>query len=330
MSGDSGSGDSGSGESGSEESESATLHSTDPVLREFAELVGETDAVAVAGGRTRWSAGGDLDSSARVIQAPTGIVDYVPEEMIVRVRAGMSVADLHAELAAKGQRTGLPERGGTVGGALVVGENDLTVLGRGTVRSALLQVRYVSAEGRIVNGGGPTVKNVTGFDLPRLIVGSLGTLGFVAEVILRTNPIPAVSQWYLASDADPFASYRSVMAPSAVVYDGTNTLVLLEGHAVDVAQQAGQLAATGSYAETGAPPSPTGHRWSLAPSELTRIEAHATGAFNALVGVGTVWAAKPQPARTLSPELQVVHDRMKMQFDPTGRLNPGRNPGANR
>ncbi len=319
-----------SGDSGSGDSSSATLHSTDPVLREFAELVGETDGVAVAGGRTRWSAGGELDSAARVIQAPSGIVDYVPEEMIVTVRAGTPVAELHAELAAKGQRTGLPERGGTVGGALAVGENDVTVLGRGTVRSALLQVRYVSSEGRIVNGGGPTVKNVTGFDLPRLMVGSLGTLGCLAEVIVRTNPIPTVSQWYLASDADPFASYQAVMAPSAVVYDGTNTLVLLEGHAVDVDQQAGELAATGSFVEVGPPSLPTGHRWSLPPAELKKIATHDTGAFNALVGVGTVWAAKPQPARTLSPEVQAVHDRMKMQFDPTGRLNPGRKPGVNR
>ena len=97
--------------------------------------------------------------------------------MTVRVRTGTTVEELHTELAARGQRTPLVERGGTVGGALAVGENDIFVLGRGTLRASVLQVRYVSAEGRIVNGGGPTVKNVTGFDLPRLMVGALGTFG---------------------------------------------------------------------------------------------------------------------------------------------------------
>ena len=82
--------------------------------------------------------------------------------MTILVRAGTTVADLHATLAEHGQRTGLPERGGTIGGALAVGENHLCALGRGRVREALLQVRYVSAEGRIVTSGGPTVKNVSG------------------------------------------------------------------------------------------------------------------------------------------------------------------------
>ncbi|MFT7646988.1 MAG: FAD/FMN-containing dehydrogenase [Candidatus Poriferisodalaceae bacterium] len=308
-----------------------TLASTDPVLDTFADDVGDSGPIAIEGGRSRWNFGGTLDASARIISAPVGIVEHIPEEMIVTVRCATTTAELGAALAAKGQRTGLPERGGTVGGSIVVGHNHLEVAGRGTLRSSVLQVRYVSAEGRIVTGGGPTVKNVTGFDLPRLMAGSLGALGCLAEVIIRTNPIPAVSQWFSATGADPLSVSRSVLAPSAVVWDGAMTRVLLEGHAADVAVQATALRAAGSFEECEPFVEPVGHRWSLTPSDVLDLDgptigSHDTGAFHALVGVGLVWAENPQPLRQLPAALQAVHDRVKAQFDPTGRLNPGRSP----
>ena len=101
----------------------AVLAPSDPVLFGFAELVGDADPIAVAGGRTRWDMGGALAEGTRVVEAPTGIVDYQPEEMTITVRAGTTVAELDAALAERGQRSAVPDRGGTVGGALAVGEN---------------------------------------------------------------------------------------------------------------------------------------------------------------------------------------------------------------
>ena len=109
----------------------------DPVLAAFADEVGTEGPVAVEGGRTRWNVGGASAPGTRLVAAPTGIVDYVPDEMTVTVRCGTPVAELHEALAERGQRTCLPERGGTVGGALAVGENSLHVLGRG--RTAALR-----------------------------------------------------------------------------------------------------------------------------------------------------------------------------------------------
>ncbi|MCU4184433.1 FAD-binding protein [Acidiferrimicrobium sp. IK] len=297
-------------------------------LDDFAAEVGTVGTVAVEGCRTRWSAGGPPEPGARLVRAPEGVLEHRPEEMTVRVRAGTAVAELHSALAEKGQRSALPERGGTVGGALAVGEDDLSVLGRGRVRDALLQVRYVSADGRVVTGGGPTVKNVSGFDLPRLFVGSLGTLGLIGEVILRTNPIPPASEWLSSPDADPFAVAASLHKPGAVLWDGVRTWVQLEGHADDVGAQARALETLGSWEPASGPPEVGPHRWSLRPGELRGVPDRIAGDWVASIGVGTVFASEAPPLRSLAGGLGRLAKRMKAEFDPTGRLNPGRHPGG--
>jgi glycolate oxidase FAD binding subunit len=307
----------------------ATLTVTDPVILEFAQLVGTDDPVAVAGARTRWDVGGPLAEGSRIIEAPAGVVDYIPEEMVVTVRAGTPVAELAAVLAERGQRCALPDRGGTVGGAIAVGQNDLNVMGKGRLRNSVLQVRYVSAEGRVVTGGGPTVKNVTGFDLPRLMTGALGTLGLLGEVILRTNPTPARSQWFHSDHADPFAVLESVLKPSVVLWNGAETWVLLEGHPADVESEARALDRVAGFTLSDGPPELPPHRWSLSPAELRTFAIdHRSGNHLASIGVGTVFADQPQPPRAPDAVAQAVAQRIKHQFDPTGRLNPGRNPGA--
>jgi len=302
----------------------APLLTSDKVLVDFATEVGESGAIAVEGRRTRWNRGGALAEGTRVISAPSGIVDFQPHEMIVTVRAGTTVADLEATLAERGQRSALPNRGESVGGALAVGENHVAVLGRGMLRAALLEARYVSAEGKLIRGGGPTVKNVTGFDIPRIMVGSLGTLGCIAEVILRTNPIPARSQWFEAHGVNPFDARNAILRPSAVLWNGTTTSVLLEGHAVDVADQLQALNRIGKFSEANGEPDLPAHRWSLTPADLRNVTRHDTGSFVASIGVGIVFAEKPQPQREVSATTRTVSERLKAIFDPTGRLNPGR------
>ncbi len=300
-----------------------TVAPPDTALTAFAAEVGTDGPVTVAGCRTRWEVGGPLDAGTRVVHAPSGVVEHQPEEMTVRVRAGTTVEELHGELARRGQRTSLPRRSGTVGGALAVGENDLCALGRGRVRDSVLQVRYVSADGRLVTGGGPTVKNVSGFDLPRLLVGSLGTLGLIGEVILRTNPCPPVSRWLCSSDADPLAVRTLVHAPSAVLWDGTSTWVELEGHAADVDAGTAMLATACSWAPVAGPPRLPPHRWSVSPSSLAVAMADA-GRFVASIGVGTAFASVPQRRPEPSDAMVRLTERMTRQFDPTGRLAPGR------
>ena len=306
----------------------AKLQVTDKVLLYFASEVGHTGPVAIEGNRTRWDLGGPGDADTRLLKAPTGIVDYVPDEMTVTVRCGTTVEELHAALAEKGQRTGLPERGGTVGGALAVGENSVHMLGRGRLREAALQVRYVSDDGQVITGGGPTVKNVTGFDLPRIMVGSLGTLGLLCEAILRTNPIPACTRWLQSESIDPFAVSSIVLRPSAILWDGTTTWIELEDQPVAVDAEQARLAAVADVHEVAGPPDLPAHRWSLAPAALRDTAQFGDGPWIASVGVGTVWAAQAQQVVTPDRTAQALAQRVKEQFDPHGRLNPGRTPGV--
>ena len=306
----------------------STLISTDPALYEFAKLVGTDDPVAVQGNCTRWHLGGELDKSARLIEAPTGIVDYQPSEMVVTVRAGTTVAELHDTLAAAGQSSALPDRGGTVGGAVAVGENRLDRLGRGSVRDAVLQVRYVSAEGESVTGGGPVVKNVSGFNLPKLIVGSLGTLGLIAEVVLRTNPLPPVQRWIRAERVDPRNIRDALLRPGAVLWDGTSSWALVEGHEVDVDAEVDKLATLTDIADVDGPPELPPHRWLLSPQGAAHVDTMTGGAFIASIGVGTVWAEEPPEPTEPDPVAAQIAERTKRLFDPSGRLNPGRRAGA--
>ena len=304
----------------------ASLAVRDPVLADFAAEVGEEGPVAVRGGGTRWAAGGGPDPGTREVRAPSGIVAFTPEEMTVTVRAGTSVAELHEVLAAAGQRTALPERpGGTVGGALAVGESTVHRLGRGHLRDALLQVRYASADGRMVTGGGPTVKNVTGFDLCRVMVGALGTLGLLAEVILRTRPVPPAAGWWVG-ESDPFAVFDALYRPSALLWDGRRLWVHLEGHAVDVEHELATLAALGSFTAVGAGPDLPPERGALAPAALRELTEAATGGFVAEIGVGVVHSHRAVSRAKPAAEAVEIGRRLKAGFDPTARLNPGRDP----
>ena len=281
---------------------------------DFAADVGTNDPVTIEGAATH---GGAVAGVRRVV-APVGITRVDAAEMIVECGAGTPVAELHAALAEVGQTVSIPA-GGTVGGALAVGRSDITRLGHGAMRDTLLQTHYVGATGAVTKAGGPTVKNVSGFDLCRLLVGSFGTLGFLADVIVRTRPIARTCEWF-TTDTDPFELLASLYRPVSLLWNGAITWVRLDGDAGDVASTAARLGFSGA---AGPPPLPGPHRWSMAPGDLTQLTTAEPGTFMAEIGVGVVHGDVAQDRPEPEPTVAALHTRIKHAFDPTGRLNPG-------
>ncbi len=280
-------------------------------LLQFADEVGAHGPVTISGLGTR----GGAVAGVRCVHPPAGIEWMQTDEMIVCCGAGTPVDELVAALEAHGQTVALPS-GGTVGGALSVGSSDNRRLGYGPVRDTLLQARYISAAGDVVKAGGPTVKNVSGFDLCRLLVGSVGTLGFVGEVIVRTRPLPAHSQWFTRKTIDPFEVFARLYKPISVLWDGSAVFALLEGHPADVAEQA---AASGLTTCDGPPTLPTGSRRRVQPSDVLS----QSGDFVAEVGVGIIHHSLPSAAVAVAEREARLMAAIKYEFDPTGRLNPG-------
>jgi glycolate oxidase FAD binding subunit len=306
-------------------------------LDAFAAEVGTDDPVTICGAGTR----GGAVPGVRTVTAPAGIDWLQADEMTVCCGAGTPVEVLDAALAEVGQRTVLPRTGntvggtvagtvaGTVGGALSVGLSGVRRLGDGPVRDALLQARYVSATGEVVKAGGPTVKNVSGFDLCRLLVGSRGTLGFIGEVIVRTRPLPLHSQWFRIDADDPTLLFTALYRPVSMLWDGRQVWVLLEGHPRDIEHTAAQH----RLEPCAAPAVPGARRAVVAPSEVyAAVRSLPTGSVVAEVGIGVVHLAAEvatalAPA-VVAPEVLAVQHRVKQQFDPAGRLNPGVVPGV--
>jgi glycolate oxidase FAD binding subunit len=162
------------------------------------------------------------------------IIEHNPEDMTATVQAGVTAGALAARLAAHRQTLPLDPpgwSGRTLGGIAATGASGPLRLRYGTMRDLLLGVRFIQADGVLTWGGSRVVKSVTGYDVPKLLVGSLGTLAVLGELTLRLHPLPEAEATCLV----PVASVDAGQDLVARLVDSTlqpNRLELLDAAAL--------------------------------------------------------------------------------------------------
>ncbi len=295
------------------------------------------------------------------------ILDYQPDDLTVVVEPGVTLSALDERLAERRLSAVLPETepSATVGGVIATGRSGYRRLRYGPTRDRVLQLTAATGYGKVITGGSPVVKASTGYGLPRLFTGSLGSLGMIGPVRLKLWSLPMATATIVVDDPEGarLASYR----PLAVLGTGGIGLVYLAGTPEEVDAQA----------ETLGGDRQDGLRWPDRPSEPIRLSfrvpaRHTDEAVDrarnlnaaswvAQYGVGIVtagylrlpadgfpaarhWAeevggslvieAAPAALRTdldpwgSPPQSMELQRQVKQQFDPAGVCNPGVLPGG--
>jgi glycolate oxidase FAD binding subunit len=225
----------------------------------------------VAGG-TRRGIGAPIPALPQLdVSGIKGIVNYEPEELICTVAPGTPLPEVANVLAQRGQRLGFDPADwsvvhGTTGTATIGGAVSVDAFGpgrllRGPARDSLLAYRGVNGLGETIRGGAKVVKNVTGFDLPKLMCGAFGTLSVLTELTFRVYPRPSRAAVLAVKDVGPLEGFahlrkvaRSALEPSGLAYlPAGNTLlpdagrgaalIRLEGEAVPLQEKTGMAKA---------------------------------------------------------------------------------------
>jgi glycolate oxidase FAD binding subunit len=159
------------------------------------EAAAERRPLRIRGGGTKDFYGGEPAGEILDTREYSGIVEYEPSELVVTARCGTLLSDLERVLSEKSQMLAFEPphfgEGATVGGCVAAGLSGPRRAAAGAVRDFVLGARIVDGRGRPLAFGGRVMKNVAGYDVSRLLAGSLGTLGLIAEVSLKVAPRPS-------------------------------------------------------------------------------------------------------------------------------------------
>lgn len=236
---------------------------TQEVCDLVASALGGGSKLEIKGGGTRVDVGApDRAADDLCLKALSGILDYDPAELVLTARAGTALAELKAAVADRGQAFAFEpwgQAGSTIGGVIAAGVAGPRRVSAGAVRDHLLGFEAVSGRAEIFRAGAKVVKNVTGYDLPKLVCGSWGRLVALTEVTLKVLPRPPDSLtllWRGLEDEAAFALMRQAMRLPADVAAAAHqpriyTLVRLDGFGPSVAARRAYL--TNALAAYGVP-----------------------------------------------------------------------------
>ena len=275
----------------------------------------------VRGGGTRGGAAGEgcVLSTAGL----SGIVLHEPGALTLVARAGTPMAEVEAALSAHGQclafepmdhRALLGTEGEpTIGGAVATGASGPRRIRAGACRDSLIGVRFVDGEGRVIRSGGRVMKNVTGYDLARLMAGARGTLGVLTEVAFKVLPAPAGQATLRVEGLDVARSVAAMAAALSSPFEVTGaardpggaTHLRIEGLADSVAYRAGRLAEV------------------LAPFGTVRVEEDRDASAATWAGVrdarpvtgeGDIWRVSVKPSDAPAMLEAVAHEAAMLDW----------------
>lgn len=242
------------------------------MLSDILDAVRAGQKLRIIGGGSKPGLGHAVTGTPLSVRPLAGVISYEPAELILVAGPGLPLTELAALLSARGQALafdppdlgplyGRPAGGGTLGGIVAAGLSGPGRVKAGAVRDHVLGMTAIAGDGRVFRSGGKVVKNVTGFDLPKLLTGAHGTLGIMTEIVVKVLPAAPVSKTLVlagieAADAtralaDALGSAMEVGAaawtPSYLPLDGLLpdrtpcVLLRLDGVAVSVAERLSAL-----------------------------------------------------------------------------------------
>lgn len=320
--------------------------------------------VLLVGGRRHIDKGNPADIDAELWTTLLDeVVAYDPAEMLAVVEAGMRLRDLRRLLAEGGQEWPVDEPDdATVGGVIAAGLDPVRRLRVGLLRDTVVEMDVVTGDGRRIRSGARTVKNVTGYDVHRLLTGSLGTLGCIGQVALKVRPLPKLARTLVTRDGGGLELgcriLDDVPLPAAVLAEPDKVTVRLEGWPDEVQAQTDALRALVAadvvdepFPGTMFPDAPILAEAAVTPSRLADLLA-GRPAWRALMGVGTAWVPLETPEALVELRFRAaglggiapvirgpgglggapipapkVQRRIKAALDPVGILAPGRSWG---
>ena len=325
-------------------------------------------ALRLRGGGTKDFYGNALRGEMLDTRGYAGIVAYEPTELVVTARCGTALAELESLLEERQQCLAFEPphfgEGATLGGCIAAGLSGPRRAAAGALRDFVLGVKLVDGRGQALTFGGQVMKNVAGYDVSRLVAGSLGTLGLIAEVSLKLAPRPQVESTLRLEMAQARALEAmnrwagQPLAISATAWHDGEVSVRLSGSATAVRTAAAKIGGTAVDAGLWRDLREHTHAFFSGPEPLWRVSvpsvaaplnlpgseliewggalrwlkstadaAAVRDAARRVNGHATLFRAQDKAAgcfSPLDPVLARVHKELKAAFDPAGIFNPGR------